>query len=206
MSSRALVVIVTGSAAAIGLPDYLAELGQALDHPLTVLLTETAERFVDPEVASWFADEVLTCDSPGLDPVELAHTAGGLVVLPASGHTLACAALGLMGTPAAAALAEAPTPSLYFPAMSGVVWGRAAIRRHVADLRRQGDTVVEPRAVDVPGGGPAVLPPTPVEVAATVLDFLADVVAEVVAEVVADLPTGFPVVEVKGAEARSLHG
>jgi hypothetical protein len=51
-----------------------------------------------------------------------------------------------------------------------------------------------------------VLPPTPVEVAATVLDFLADVVAEVVGEAVADLPTGFPVVEVKGAEARSLHG
>jgi phosphopantothenoylcysteine synthetase/decarboxylase len=202
MSSRALVVIVTGSAAAVGLPDYLAELGQALECPLTVLLTETAERFVDPEVASWFADEVLTRDTPGLDPVELARTAGGLVVLPASGHTLACAALGLMGTPATAALAEAPTPSLYFPAMSAVVWGRAAIRRHVADLREQGDTVVEPRAVHVPGGESAVLPPAPAEVAATVLDFLADVVAEVVA----DLPTGSPVVEMHGAEAQSLHG
>jgi len=183
MSSRALVVIVTGSGATIGLPDYLVELTQALECPLTVLLTETAERFVRPEVVSWFADEVLTSDTPGLDPATLARTASALVVLPASGHTLACAALGLMGTPATAALAEAPTPSLYFPALSRVVWDRPAIRRHVATLREQGDTVVEPQPADASGVGPTPAPPTrgglnlvvapPAEVAATVLGFLA---------------------------------
>jgi phosphopantothenoylcysteine synthetase/decarboxylase len=171
MSSRALVVIVTGSAATLGLPDYLVELGHALEYPLTVLLTETAERFVPAEVADWFADDVLTSDTPGLDPVELARTARALVVLPASGHTLACAALGLMGTPAAAALAESPAPSLYFPAMSGVVWDRPATRRHVSNLREQGDTVVEPEP-GPDGDGAILLPPAPTEVTATVLDFL----------------------------------
>ena len=177
MSSRALVVIVTGSAATTPLPDYLVELGHALEYPLTVLLTETAQRFVPAEVAQWFADDVLTSDTPGLDPVELARTAHALVVLPASGHALACAALGLMGTPAAAALAESPGPSLYFPAMSGVVWDRHATRRHVANLREQGDTVVEPEPGpdgdgDGDGDGAILLPPAPTEVTATVLDFL----------------------------------
>jgi len=178
MSSRPLVVIATGSSATIVLPDYLVELKQELGQPITVLMTYTAQRFARPEVVGWFADEVLTCDTPGLNPVELALTAGALVVLPASGNTLASAALGLMGTPATTALAAAPTPSLYFPQMNRVIWDKPAMRRHVDTLRAQGDTVVEPQlmeAFEIWRGalGPTLVMPAPDEVAATIRDFLA---------------------------------
>jgi phosphopantothenoylcysteine decarboxylase len=178
MRPRPLVVVATGSSAAIVLQDYLVDLKLELDRPVTVLMTHTAERFIRPEVVSWFADEVLTCDSPGLNPVELALTAEALVVLPASGNTLASAALGLMGTPATTALAAAPRPSMYFPQMNRVIWQKAVMGQHVATLRARGDVVVEPQlkeAFEIWRGalGPTLVMPAPDEAAAMIREFLA---------------------------------
>jgi phosphopantothenoylcysteine decarboxylase len=179
MRSRPLVVVATGSSATIVLPDYLVELKHELDLPITVLMTRTAERFVRPEVVGWFTDEVLTSDAVGLNPVELALTAKTLVVLPASGNTLAAAALGLMATPATTALAAAPGPSLYFPQMNKVIWDRPVMRQHVAALRARGDVVVEPElqeAFEIWRGelGLTLVMPAPDEVAAKVRAFLTE--------------------------------
>ncbi|MGH2944006.1 MAG: flavoprotein [Solirubrobacteraceae bacterium] len=144
MDSDRLLLIVTGSSAATILTAYLAELKATLDLEIAVLMTTAAERFVSPEVVGWYADRVMTCATPGLNPIEAALTARAVVVLPASANTLASAALGLMATPATTALAAAPSPSLYFPHMNGVVWAKPFVQQHVATLRERGDTVVEP--------------------------------------------------------------
>jgi phosphopantothenoylcysteine synthetase/decarboxylase len=179
MDPRSLLVVATGSSAAIVLPDYLVELKQSLDMPITVLMTHTAERFVRPEVVGWFADDVLTCDSANLNPVELALTARALVVLPASGNMLAAAALGLMATPATTALAAAPAPTLFFPQMNRVIWDKPVMRQHVAALRARGDVVVDPEvqeAFEIWRGelGMTLVMPAPDEVATRVGSFLAD--------------------------------
>src|SRR4051812_16080068 len=142
--SENLLLIATGSSASIVLTDYLTELRSEVEGGLTVLLTHSAERFVKTEVVGWFADEVLTCDTPGLHPVKLALTARAVVVLPASANTLSSAALGLAATPAQTALLAAPSPVLYFPHMNPVMWNKPVIPRCVAELRAQGDTVVAP--------------------------------------------------------------
>lgn len=144
METDSLLVIATGSSASIVLTDYLTELRAEVDAPITVLMTFSAERFVRSEVVGWFADEVLTCDSPGLNPVKLALTARAIVVLPASANTVASAALGLAGTPAQTALLAAPSPVLYFPHMNPVMWNKLAMQRRVAELREQGDVVIDP--------------------------------------------------------------
>lgn len=144
MESQPLLVIATGSSAAIIISAYLTELKAELQCEISVLMTKSAERFVSPEVVGWFADRVLTCDTPGLNPVEIALKAKAIVVLPATANTLACVALGLMGTPATTALGAAPSPSLYFPHMNGVVWAKPILQQHVATLRAGGDTVVDP--------------------------------------------------------------
>jgi phosphopantothenoylcysteine decarboxylase/phosphopantothenate--cysteine ligase len=146
MDSQPLLLIATGSSAAIVLSAYLTELKSELDLEIEVLMTTTAERFVRPEVVGLFADRVWTCDTPGLNPIEAALTARAIVVLPASGNTIASAALGLMATPATTALAAAPSPSLYLPHMNGVVWAKPFMQQHVAALRERGDTVVAPTA------------------------------------------------------------
>jgi phosphopantothenoylcysteine synthetase/decarboxylase len=148
VESKPLLVIATGSSAAINLTSYLTELRSEVDCEITVLMTHSAERFVRSEVVGWFADRVLTCDTPGVNPVQLALTAAGVVILPASANTLSSAALGLANTPATTALLAAPAPVLYFPHMNGVMWAKPVIQRHVATLRDQGDIVVDPEVVE----------------------------------------------------------
>ena len=142
----ALSLIASGSSAALSLPGYLSRLRRAIGDqaPLRVLLTKGGERFLRPEVVGWYADECLTTDSPGLNPTEFALRSRGLVVLPASANTLAAAALGLAGTPAQTALLVAPPPVLFFPSMNAAMWAKPVVRRHVAALRGEGHTVVDP--------------------------------------------------------------
>jgi phosphopantothenoylcysteine synthetase/decarboxylase len=144
MESDTLLVVATGSSASIVLTSYLTELRAEVDCEITVLMTTSAERFVSPEVVGWFSDHVLTCATPGLNPVKLALTASAVVVLPASANTLSSAALGLAATPAQTALLAAPSPVLYFPHMNPNMLSKPVIQRHVTELRAQGDTVVAP--------------------------------------------------------------
>ena len=114
MQQGALVVIAAGASASLVLPLYLTELRKTQGE-IVVLLTRSAERFVPREVVGWLADEVITSDSPTLNPIELALTSKGIVVLPATAHMVAARALGLASTPAATTLLAAPRPACGFP-------------------------------------------------------------------------------------------
>ncbi|MBP2329637.1 phosphopantothenoylcysteine decarboxylase/phosphopantothenate--cysteine ligase [Kibdelosporangium banguiense] len=149
MREDALVVVAGGSSASLVLAAYLSELRRTVDDEIVVLLTKSAERFMPSQVAGWLADEVLTADLPDLNPVEVALKAKAMVVLPATAHLLACAALGLASTPATTALLASPRPALWFPHMNKAMWGKPVIQRHVADLRESGETVVEPETREV---------------------------------------------------------
>lgn len=144
MSSGPLVVIVTGASAAMLFPSYLIHLKQVVDAEIRVLMTRNAERFVRPEVLGWLNENVITCDTPRMNPTETALTARGIVVLPASANVLASAALGLADSPATTTLLAAPEPCLFFPTMNPVMWNKAIVQQHVATLRARGEIVVEP--------------------------------------------------------------
>ena len=147
-NSDSLLVIATGSSASITLPSYLAELRARVSLDIVVLMTETATRFVRPEVVGWFAHSVLTPTTTGLNPIDLACNSSAVVVLPASGNTLVAAALGLMATPATTVLGAAPSPCLFFPHLHHTVWRKPFLQRHVADLREQGHRVVDPQPLE----------------------------------------------------------
>ncbi|WP_371502563.1 flavoprotein [Kitasatospora sp. NBC_00374] len=148
MRDDALSVIVCGASAALDLPGYLVRLRQRVQAPLRLLLTHSAERFLRTEALSWHAEETY---GPGdrLNPTELALRSRGLAVLPATANMLACAALGLAGSPAQTALLAHPRPVLYFPSMNAVMWDKPATRRHVAALRAEGHVVVDPQPGEV---------------------------------------------------------
>jgi phosphopantothenoylcysteine synthetase/decarboxylase len=145
MRDDALSVIVCGSSAATGLPGYLTWFRQELDLSLRVLLTASAERFVQPQVVAWYVDELYTSHDPALNPTEFAKRSLATVVLPATANTLAAAALGLAATPAQTVLLASDRGVLFFPSMNRTMWEKAATQRHVATLRAEGHTVVEPQ-------------------------------------------------------------
>jgi phosphopantothenoylcysteine decarboxylase/phosphopantothenate--cysteine ligase len=125
-------------------PTYLIHLKQVVDPKIRVMMTKSAERFVPPEVIGWLTEDVLTCDSPGVNPTEVALRSRGIVVLPASAHVLASAALGLADSVATTAILAAPSPCLFFPTMNPVMWNKDIVHQHVITLRSRGHTVVEP--------------------------------------------------------------
>ncbi|WP_133901538.1 flavoprotein [Actinophytocola oryzae] len=149
MRNDALTVIVSGASAAISVPPYLTWLRQEIDLPIRLLLTHSAERFVQPTALSWYVDELYTSDDPGLNPTELARRSVGLVVLPASANTLAAVAAGLAGSPAQTAILADERPALFFPSMNDSMWAKAVTTRNVATLRADGHTVVDPRPTPV---------------------------------------------------------
>jgi phosphopantothenoylcysteine synthetase/decarboxylase len=176
---ESLLVVATGSSAAMILTSFLSEIRTQGEEKITVLMTTSAERFVRAEVVGWFADRVLTGDTPGVNPTELALRAKAIVVLPASGNTLASAALGLMSTPALTVLGAAPAPCLWFPHMNPVMWTKPMMQQHVATLRARGEIVVPPiedsvyeiwRGTRYPG----ISMPGPDDVAILVRDWLLD--------------------------------
>ncbi|MGW1058630.1 flavoprotein [Micromonospora rubida] len=145
MRDDALSVIICGSSAAMAASGYLSWLRQEIDLPLRVLLTASAERFVQPQVAAWYADEVFASGDPALNPTEFAKRSLGIVVLPATAGTIAAAALGLAGTPAQTALLASDRPAIFFPSMNKSMWVKRITQRHVETLRDEGHTVVEPQ-------------------------------------------------------------
>ncbi|HET9894540.1 MAG TPA: flavoprotein [Streptosporangiaceae bacterium] len=145
MDDNALTVIVCGSSAAITVPAYLQCLDQQIDLCLRVLLTKSAERFVNPQVATWLVDECYSSDDPALRPIEVAKRSFGIVVLPATANMLASAALGLAATPAQTVLLASERPAMFFPSMNASMLCKESTKRHIATLRSEGHVVVDPR-------------------------------------------------------------
>jgi len=143
---RALSVVVCGSSAALSLTRYLSRIRQVVvEEPIRVLLTHSAQRFVSPDIAHWYADECFASDDPRLNPTEFVLRSRGVVVLPATANTLAAAALGLAGTPAQTVLMMAEPPTLFFPSMNQIMWRRGTTRDHVGRLRAEGHVIVDPQ-------------------------------------------------------------
>jgi phosphopantothenoylcysteine synthetase/decarboxylase len=177
MRDDALSIVVCGSSAATGLPAYLAYLNHELDLSLRILLTHSAERFFPRQAASWYADEVYASDDPALNPTEFARRSLAIVVLPATANMLGAAALGLAGTPAQTIMLAAEGPALFFPSMNATMWAKRTTQGHVAALREDGHTVVEPREQQVYemwrrdfALGPALSPP--LEATETIISWL----------------------------------
>jgi phosphopantothenoylcysteine synthetase/decarboxylase len=145
MRDDALSIIISGSSAAIGIPAYLAWLRQEIDLSLRVLLTHSAERFLQPQVVAWHVDEVFTSNDASLNPTEFAKRSLGIVVLPATANMLASTALGLAATPAQTVLLASDRPAHFFPSMNATMWAKSSTQRHVTALRAEGHTVTEPQ-------------------------------------------------------------
>jgi phosphopantothenoylcysteine synthetase/decarboxylase len=149
MDNDAVGVIACGSSAVLNLPAYLAHLGSNAGISLSVLLTYSAGRFICRQSVAWYASDVYSSDDPGLNPTEFARRSRGIVVLPATAHMLAAAALGLAGSPAQTAVLAAERPCLFFPCMNESMWAKRTTQQHVATLRQDGHTIVEPQEQQV---------------------------------------------------------
>ncbi len=149
MSGKRVLLIVGGGIAAyksLELIRLLAKDGIGA----RVILTKAGAEFVTPlSLGSLSGDTVYQdlfnlTDEAEMGHIELSRSADLVVVSPATADLMAKAANGLANDLASTTLLATDKPVLMAPAMNVRMWGHAATRRNVAQLRADGVTVMEP--------------------------------------------------------------
>ncbi|GGM23930.1 hypothetical protein GCM10010129_80410 [Streptomyces fumigatiscleroticus] len=143
-----LLIGATGSAAVATLPMYINALRTTFTGTVTVLMTHTAATFLPPHTVGLFADRVVTGTTPDdwarENQTTLAAEHDMMAVLPATANMLSATATGAVPNMLCATIAAADFPVVFFPVMTGEMWGKPAVRRNVDQLRRDGYHVVDP--------------------------------------------------------------
>ncbi|SFP50770.1 bifunctional phosphopantothenoylcysteine decarboxylase/phosphopantothenate--cysteine ligase CoaBC [Sphingomonas rubra] len=144
------ILLVVGGGIAAYKACELVRLLRRRGHAVRCVMTEAAHHFVTPmTLAALSEDKVYTTlwdlkDEAEMGHIQLSREADLVVVAPASADLLARMANGLAGDLATTLLLATDKPVLAVPAMNVRMWGHAATRRNVAQLRADGVTVMEP--------------------------------------------------------------
>ncbi len=160
IASPRVTLIIGGGIAAYKALDLIRRLRERGLH-VRCVLTRAAQQFVTPLAASALADE--RCYTNLFDPasefdaghIRLARDCDLVVVAPATADLMAKMANGLADDLATAILLATNRPILLAPAMNPMMWANPATRRNVAQLGRDGVTLVGPNAGEMAEAGEA---------------------------------------------------
>ncbi|MFF6774200.1 flavoprotein [Streptomyces sp. NPDC012637] len=150
---RRLLLVVTGSTTAAGLPQWLTWLRQGYPGlTVRVVMSRSAQRFVTPLSLGLRADGPVDTDAweecDEARHVEYAQWAEAVLVYPATFHFTARLALGLADTPALLALQCTDALVAVAPSLPPGGFDSPAFRRHWAELASRPNVVLVP---PVPG-------------------------------------------------------
>ena len=156
LRDKHVLVAVSGGIAAFKAVEIVRELGRR-GARVKVALTPNAARFVGPITFTGLTGEPALLDLwdasfAGELHVTLAEWAHAIVVAPATANLLARAAQGFADDLVLATLSCAACPVLLAPAMHERMWQRAATRRNLELLRRDGYHVVGPETGKLANG------------------------------------------------------
>jgi phosphopantothenoylcysteine decarboxylase / phosphopantothenate---cysteine ligase len=174
-----VLLCVTGGIAAYKAA-LLARLLVQRHADVTVLMTESATRFVGPDTFAALTRNPVhhgVFERPEtVLHVRLAHAADVAVVAPATANVMAKLALGLADDLVTATLLEANCPLVLAPAMHSGMWNHSATRENVATLVERGAIVVGPETGPLAAGDEGIgRMAAPEEIEAAVLHVLSDI-------------------------------
>ncbi|MHA0328260.1 bifunctional phosphopantothenoylcysteine decarboxylase/phosphopantothenate--cysteine ligase CoaBC [Sphingomonas melonis] len=144
------VLLIVGGGIAAYKACELIRLLRKRGHAVRCVMTEGASHFVTPmTLAALSEDQVYTSlwdlkDEAEMGHIQLSRQADLIVVAPATADLIARMATGIADDLATTLLLATDTPVLAAPAMNVRMWQHPATSRNVAQLRRDGITVLEP--------------------------------------------------------------
>src|SRR5215470_11865755 len=158
-----LIVACTGSiVAGLMVPTLLSLCYSSFQRNLDVILTETAQKFVTRDliesygIRTW-GDAFERRDGIYVPHVQLARSAGCVLVMPASASSLHRLAEGACTDLLSLLVAATHAPVILAPAMNEVMWNNGVVQQNVQTLRQNGMYVIEPTiifgAADLATGG-----------------------------------------------------
>lgn len=160
MTSKRILLIIGGGIAAYKCLDLIRRLRER-GLAVRVVMTRAAREFVTPLSVSALTNDRVFTDLFDLDDereighIRLSREADLIVVAPATADLLARMAGGHADDLATAVLLATDKPVLAAPAMNPRMWGHAATRRNVAQLRMDGIAFVGPAVGEMAERGEA---------------------------------------------------
>ena len=149
MKGAHILLGVTGSIAAFKAAELTGRLATA-GAEVTVIMTESAQRFVAPLTFETLARRPVLTEmwtrAPVPEPahVSLAEWADVLVVAPASANFLGKLANGIADDLLSCMAISVPTPPIIAPAMNDIMYRNPAVQQNITVLKRRGCTFVGP--------------------------------------------------------------
>lgn len=152
-----MVVGICGAAASVHAPASLAALRRSFGERIDVMVTESAERFqsVDALERLGYPTTRSTFDLGALrvPHVQLADGAKIVLIMPATAHFLHRLATGACSDLVSLVATATRAPVVVVPVMAERMWTHPAVQRNVAQVRRDGTYVIEPRGGEPISGG-----------------------------------------------------
>jgi phosphopantothenoylcysteine decarboxylase / phosphopantothenate---cysteine ligase len=147
--SKRIVLIIGGGIAAYKCLDLIRRLRER-DISVRTVLTKAAQQFITPlSVSALSNDHVFTDlfdlnDEREIGHIRLSREADLIVVAPATADLLAKMASGHANDLATSVLLASDKPILIAPAMNPRMWLHPATKRNVAQLKKDGATIIGP--------------------------------------------------------------
>lgn len=144
-----ILLIISGSIAAYKSLDLIRKLRQSGAN-VRCIVTKGGEQFVTPmSVAALSENPVYTDlwslkDEAEMGHIRLSREADIVVVAPASADLIAKMANGFTDDLATAALLANNKPLFIAPAMNTQMWNHPATQRNIAQVKKDGATIIEP--------------------------------------------------------------
>lgn len=144
-----LVMGISGSTQAANIMNIVSVLRGTFAETVEVVLTESATRFLRPEVVSYFGvnvwtDSFETRGEINVPHIYLASRAELVFILPATAHTIHRLATGACSDLLSLVVAATRAPVVLAPTMNHEMFASPAIQRNVSSLRADGFYIIEP--------------------------------------------------------------
>lgn len=148
MSTREIIVGVSGGIAAYKAADLVSKTAQAGDS-VTVVMTESAQKFVGPATFAALSGKPVATKlfGPAFPlgaHIELARRADILCVAPATADFIAKAANGYADDLLSTLYLCFEGPVWFAPAMNVEMWNKPSVQRNVEQLKADGVTMIGP--------------------------------------------------------------
>jgi len=166
-SKKSVLLIITGSIAAVKSMDLISKLKNA-DIDVKCVLTKSAENFVTPlSCASITGNKVYTdlfsnnsgssedinIDGiGGMDHINLSRQSDLIVIAPASANILGKMANGIADDMVSSLLLAADKEILVAPAMNKYMWNNPAVKRNIRQLKKDGINFIGPESGELACG------------------------------------------------------
>jgi len=144
-----ILLIVTGSIAAIKIPDFLRK-AKDQGHDVTCILTKSATEFVTPVSLAYisgnkvYENMFVPADEAEMAHISLSRNNDIILVAPASANFMAKLANGLCDDLASTVCMASDKPIILAPAMNTKMLEHPATKRNIAQLKKDGAHFIEP--------------------------------------------------------------